>query len=179
MLSLRAVLNPGFSWRPVLNKLPRTLYVTRKYAKNAAKATSEAPAADGLLLSFALPSSTLYERTPVTQVDIPTEHGDMGILKNHVPIIECLRPGVIKITDVNGATDKLFSAGGFAVQQPNNHLCITSPEAFRLDDFASVSEVTSLLDQAKTQQATASETEKPAVDVRISVLEAILQALRG
>jgi F-type H+-transporting ATPase subunit delta len=40
-------------------------------------------------------------------VNIPAESGDMGILSNHVPSIEPLRPGVVEIIESNG-TQKFF-----------------------------------------------------------------------
>jgi len=41
------------------------------------------------------------------QVNIPAESGDMGILSNHVPSIEALRPGVVEVIETNG-TQKFF-----------------------------------------------------------------------
>jgi len=44
------------------------------------------------------------------QVNIPAETGDMGILANHVPSVEQLRPGLIEIIEENaGATKQFFS----------------------------------------------------------------------
>ena len=40
-------------------------------------------------------------------MNIPAESGDMGILSNHVPSIEPLRPGVVEIIESNG-TQKFF-----------------------------------------------------------------------
>lgn len=41
------------------------------------------------------------------QVNIPAESGDMGILANHVPSIEQLRPGLMEIIE-EGAGNKSF-----------------------------------------------------------------------
>lgn len=43
------------------------------------------------------------------QVNIPAESGDMGILANHVPSIEQLRPGVIDIIEESGGSKQFFS----------------------------------------------------------------------
>ena len=43
------------------------------------------------------------------QVNIPAESGDMGILANHVPSIEQLRPGVIDIIEESGGSKQYFS----------------------------------------------------------------------
>jgi F-type H+-transporting ATPase subunit delta len=45
----------------------------------------------------------------VVQVNIPAESGDMGILANHVPSIEALRPGVVEVIEQTGS-HKIFGA---------------------------------------------------------------------
>lgn len=42
------------------------------------------------------------------QVNIPAESGDMGILANHVPSIEQLRPGLMEIIEEGTAGSKQF-----------------------------------------------------------------------
>ena len=42
------------------------------------------------------PSKTLIKAEP-TEVIIPSYEGEMGILKDHIPLITFLRPGLIKI----------------------------------------------------------------------------------
>ena len=59
------------------------------------------------------------------QVNIPAESGDMGILANHVPSIEQLRPGVIDIIEESGGSKQFFSkhpnlAGFFPILRVNS-----------------------------------------------------------
>ena len=42
------------------------------------------------------------------QVNIPAESGDMGVLANHVPTIEQLRPGLIEIIEESGGSKQFF-----------------------------------------------------------------------
>ena len=94
------------------------------------------------------------------QVNIPAESGDMGILANHVPAVEQLRPGVIEIIEDGAQASKQFFgmpspgemargkvayvgdgravlvSGGFAVVQPNSHLSVNAVELFGLDEFS-------------------------------------------
>lgn len=42
------------------------------------------------------------------QVNIPAETGDMGVLANHVPSIEQLKPGLVEITEESGGTKQFF-----------------------------------------------------------------------
>ena len=42
------------------------------------------------------------------QVNIPAESGDMGVLANHVPSIEQLRPGIVEVIDESGGNKQYF-----------------------------------------------------------------------
>jgi F-type H+-transporting ATPase subunit delta len=46
----------------------------------------------------------------VERVDIPSTAGDMGILANHVPTIQQLKPGVVEVTLEGGKTQKIFGS---------------------------------------------------------------------
>jgi F-type H+-transporting ATPase subunit delta len=58
--------------------------------------------------SLLLPIQSLYKSTDVTQVNIAASTGDMGILANHVPSVEPLRPGVVEVIETNGQSKKWF-----------------------------------------------------------------------
>jgi F-type H+-transporting ATPase subunit delta len=57
-------------------------------------------------------SQAIFNSTDVVQVNISSEAGDMGILANHVPSIEPLRPGVVEVIEAAG------SKKWFGEQQP-------------------------------------------------------------
>ena len=42
------------------------------------------------------------------QVNIPAESGEMGVLANHVPSIEQLRPGLVEIIEESGGSKQFF-----------------------------------------------------------------------
>jgi hypothetical protein len=42
------------------------------------------------------------------QVNLSAATGDMGILANHVPSIEALRPGVVEVIESAGSSKKWF-----------------------------------------------------------------------
>lgn len=44
------------------------------------------------------------------QVNLSAATGDMGILANHVPSIEPLRPGVVEVIDSTNNSQKWFGA---------------------------------------------------------------------
>jgi len=82
----------------------------------------------------------------------------MGILANHVPSVEPLRPGVVEVIETNGQSKKWFGmlgflggrwfrplttlfllcpvSGGFASVHPNSSLTINAVEAAPLDQFS-------------------------------------------
>ncbi|KAL4938103.1 hypothetical protein BDV06DRAFT_215368 [Aspergillus oleicola] len=92
--------------------------------------------ADKIKLSLVLPHQTIFRSTGVVQVNIPAESGEMGVLANHVPSIEQLKPGLVEIVEEGGANKKFFLSGGFAVVQPDSQLSINAVEGFPLEDFS-------------------------------------------
>ncbi|MCJ1422989.1 delta subunit of the central stalk of mitochondrial F1F0 ATP synthase, atp16 [Sticta canariensis] len=71
------------------------------------------------------------------QVNIAAESGEMGVLANHVPSIEQLKPGLIEIIEESGGSKQFFLSGGFAIVQPGSKLSINAVEGFPLEDFSS------------------------------------------
>ncbi|KAK5004456.1 hypothetical protein LTR28_008892 [Elasticomyces elasticus] len=83
-------------------------------------------AADKIRLSLALPH----------QVNIPAESGEMGVLANHVPSIEQLKPGLVEIIEEGSGNKQFFLSGGFAVVQPGSQLSINAVEGYPIEDFS-------------------------------------------
>ena len=61
----------------------------------------------------------------VKMAKIPSYEGDMSILKNHIPIITFLRPGIIKIQKNGGNMDEFFVEDG-TIEFFNNILVVLS-----------------------------------------------------
>jgi len=51
---------------------------------------------------------SMYKSADVVQVNIPAESGEMGILANHVPSIEQLKPGLIEVIEESGGSKQFF-----------------------------------------------------------------------
>lgn len=135
-------------------------------------ATEAAPSSDALKLSLALPYQTLYNESEVQQVNLPSVNGDLGILANHIPIVEQLRPGLLEIISKNGDSEQYFVSGGFAMVQPGNKLTISAIEAFKPDqiDFSAVKNLI-----ADAQKRAESSDEKVAAEatIELEVLDAL------
>lgn len=88
------------------------------------------------LSNFQLGNSITNTSHCSIQVNIPAESGEMGVLANHVPCIEQLKPGLVEIIEETGGTKQFFSSGGFAIVQPGSQLSINAVEGYPLEDFS-------------------------------------------
>ena len=64
--------------------------------------------------------------TEASEVILPSYEGEMGILRDHIPLITFLRPGLIKIKNEN---EKIFFIEEGIVEFKNNNLLILTSTA--------------------------------------------------
>ncbi|BEI93095.1 uncharacterized protein CcaverHIS019_0507230 [Cutaneotrichosporon cavernicola] len=136
-----------------------------------------AAADDKLKLSLVLPHQALFSAEGVTQVNIPAATGDMGILANHVPAIEALRPGVVEVIEDGGKSGKWFVSTGFATMHGNNSLTINAVEAYPLENFSIENVRAGLAEANKVLGSSAPEAEKAEATIEVEVFEALQAAL--
>ena len=72
-------------------------------------------------------------KSEAVEVTIPSYEGQMGILKDHIPLITFLRPGLIIIKE-NNREKKFFIEDG-TVEFSNNSLLILTSTAKSLDSL--------------------------------------------
>ena len=72
-------------------------------------------------------------KSEAVEVTIPSYEGQMGILKDHIPLITFLRPGLIIIRENNG--EKKFFIEDGTVEFSNNNLLILTSTAKNLNDL--------------------------------------------
>mgnify|MGYP001177278669 FL=1 len=72
-------------------------------------------------------------KTEATEVIIPSYEGQMGILKDHIPLITFLRPGLVKIKETSN--EKIFFIEDGTVEFSNNSLLILTSTAKSLDSL--------------------------------------------
>ncbi|KIY74337.1 epsilon subunit of F1F0-ATP synthase N-terminal domain-containing protein [Cylindrobasidium torrendii FP15055 ss-10] len=138
-----------------------------------------AAAAEKLKLSLVLPHQALFTSADVVQVNISAATGDMGILAEHVPSIEPLRPGVVEVIEATGeAPKKFFVSGGFATVHPNNLLTINAVEAAPLEDIAPEAVRANLAEAEKVLAGNGSEADKMEAEIESEVYTAIQFALQ-
>ena len=83
---------------------------------------------DKFTLEIISPEGTIL-KVEASEVVIPSYEGEMGILKDHIPLITFLRPGLIKIKD-NKETSFFVEEG--TVEFVNNNLLILTSTAKEL-----------------------------------------------
>ena len=105
------------------------------------------------------------------EVTIPSYEGQMGILKDHIPIITFLRPGFIKI--LNDKETTFFVEEGIVEFNNNNLLILTStPKELSKIDKSSLK---SLIEEAeqKISKESISDKERYLLNYKIDTLKSI------
>jgi len=134
--------------------------------------------ADKIKLSLSLPHQSIYKSTDVVQVNLAAESGDMGVLANHVPSIEQLRPGIVEIIEESGGIKQFFLSGGFAVVQPDSQLSINAVEGFPLEDFSPDAVRAQITEAQKIVSGSGSEQDIAEAKIELEVLESLQASLK-
>ncbi|KAI0802579.1 ATP synthase delta chain [Xylaria sp. FL0064] len=181
--------------RPAAMRLPVQPLQRRAYADaapdkaNQAKLVSPSPGTIGpyirdwasIIPNDATPvdaTPSIYASHDVVQVNIPAESGEMGVLANHVPSIEQLKPGLIEVIEENGTTKQFFLSGGFATVQPNSVLSINAPEGYPLEDFSAEAVRSQIAEAQKVANGSGSEQDIAEAKIELEVLESLQAALK-
>ncbi|RAL08151.1 F1F0 ATP synthase subunit delta [Aspergillus homomorphus CBS 101889] len=133
---------------------------------------------DKIKLSLTLPHQSIFKSAGVVQVNIPAESGEMGVLANHVPSIEQLKPGLVEVVEEGGASKKFFLSGGFAVVQPDSQLSINAVEGFPLEDFSADAVRSQIAEAQKIASGNGSEQDIAEAKIELEVLETLQAHLK-
>ena len=112
-------------------------------------------------------------RLEVREVTIPSYEGQMGILKDHIPLITFLRPGLIYI---HNQDEKKYYVEEGTVEFSNNNLLILTSTIMDLADLNQIY-IDDLLNKAKNKLSddNYSDKEKYLLSYKISTLKEINQ----
>ncbi|NQW07164.1 MAG: ATP synthase F1 subunit epsilon [Candidatus Pelagibacter sp.] len=118
------------------------------------------------------PEQSFLLKEDVTEIIIPAFEGEMGILKDHIPIISFLKPGLIKISSKSGEEDYYVEDG--IVEFKNNCLSILTSSIFNIKDV-NKDKVNELLKEAEEHSKNSEITDqnKYLVDQKIDILKTI------
>ena len=106
-----------------------------------------------------------------SEVTIPSYEGEMGILKDHIPLITFLRPGLISIKNQD---EKKFYVEEGTVEFSNNSLLILTENAENLGNFEKQA-INDLLNKAeeKLKDTNSSDKDKYITSYKINTLKEI------
>ncbi|CAJ2506974.1 Uu.00g081600.m01.CDS01 [Anthostomella pinea] len=122
--------------------------------------------------------SSIYTSQNVVQVNIPAESGEMGVLANHVPSIEQLKPGLIEVIEETGTSKQFFLSGGFATVQPNSSMSINAVEGYPLEDFSADAVRSQITEAQKVANGGGSEQDIAEAKIELEVLESLQAVLK-
>ena len=71
------------------------------------------------------PEKSFLSKEDIIEVVVPAYEGEMGILKDHIPIISFLKPGIIKIKS-KSVEDSYYVEDGIIEFKDNNLTILTS-----------------------------------------------------
>ncbi len=78
------------------------------------------------------PEKSFLSKDNVSEVIVPAFEGEIGILKDHIPIISFLKPGIVKVFIGNDEENYYVEDG--IVEFKNNSLSILTSSIFNLKD---------------------------------------------
>ena len=79
------------------------------------------------------PEKSFLSKNDVTEVVIPAFEGDIGILKDHIPLISFLKPGIIKV--LSASEEENFYIEDGIVEFQDNFLSILTSSIFNLKNI--------------------------------------------
>jgi len=111
-------------------------------------------------------------KSEASEVTIPSYEGQMGILKDHIPLITFLRPGLIIIKQDSG--EKFFFVEDGTVEFANNNLLILTSTAKSVNSLEKNSIDAAIKDsQEKIDKGEISDKEKYLLSHKIDTLREI------
>lgn len=155
--------------------------VARSVARSAVRASSvargyaEEAVADSVNLTFSTPYMAFYDASTVDRVDVPGIAGDFGVLQNHVPLLDCLRPGVVNVV-VGDVETKYFVSSGTVTVNADSSVQIIAEEACLLSDLDAQA-ARAGLDAHTSKLSSSDDAEKAEAEIGVEVHTQMLKAL--
>ena len=89
---------------------------------------------DTYKIEIVSPEKVIFSDKNVQEVVLPSYEGEMGILKDHIPIISFLRPGIVKILKLSKNVNSFFVQDGI-IEFYNNNLTILSSKIINIKNL--------------------------------------------
>ena len=89
---------------------------------------------DTYKIEIVSPERLIFSDQSVQEVVLPSYEGEMGILKDHIPTISFLRPGIVKILKSSENVNSFFVQDGI-IEFYDNNLTILSSKIINIKNF--------------------------------------------
>ena len=89
---------------------------------------------DTYKINIVSPEKIIFSDENIQEVVLPSYEGEMGILKDHIPIISFLRPGIVKILKSSENVNSFFVQEGI-IEFYNNNLTILSTKIINIKNL--------------------------------------------
>jgi len=119
------------------------------------------------------PERSFLLKEDITEVVVPAFEGDMGVLKNHIPIISFLKPGLVKIINLKSEEESYYVEDGI-IEFKNNCLSILTSNIFDTKTIDK-NKIRDILTKAEkeAENKDISDQEKYLIDHKIEVLKSL------
>ena len=128
---------------------------------------------NGFKLEIVNPEKSFLSKENVSEVVVPAYEGEMGILKNHISIISFLKPGLVKVFEIDSKEENYYVEDGI-IEFKNNCLSILTSNIFDIKKIDK-KEVGNILAKAEKdiQNLDISDQAKYLIDHKIEVLKSL------
>jgi len=128
---------------------------------------------NGFKLEIVNPEKSFLSKENVSEVVVPAYEGEMGILKNHISIISFLKPGLVKVFEIDFKEENYYVEDGI-IEFKNNCLSILTSNIFDIKKIDK-KEVSNILAKAEKdiQNSDISDQAKYLIDHKIEVLKSL------
>ena len=118
------------------------------------------------------PEKSFLVKEDVSEVVVPAFEGEMGILKDHIPIISFLKPGIIRILSKSG-NENFYVEDGI-VEFRNNNLSILTSSILKTSEIDKSKQQDLLkLAEEESNNPEINDQSKYLIDQKIEVLKSI------
>ena len=118
------------------------------------------------------PEQSFLSKEDATEVVVPAFEGEMGILKDHIPIISFLKPGIIKVFRKTDEENYYVEDG--ILEFKDNNLSILTSTIIKISDLDK-NKIENLISESEkvSQQENLDDQSKFLIDQKIEVLKTL------
>jgi len=124
-------------------------------------------------LEIVSPEKLFFSQDNIEEVVIPAYEGEMGILKDHIPIISFLKPGILKLYNSQNKEEKFYIEDG-VVEFNDNCLTVLTSKISDIKDLKT-NEISKIISESekKLEDQNINDNERYLINQKIDILKSI------